>query len=177
MSYRLSCALYTFWFIESSWSYEIVPISKMIPLYRWQNWNSDRLRNLPRATWSRYWKWSKSHSVMPSSLWPHGLYSPWNSPGQNTGVGSLSLLQGIFPTQGWSPGLPDCRQFFTSWATGKRIGTGTKVQIYLWGQRPELKICMCGRVWRGICLQNMYCPSLCCFFDKVIMVNSYVHTS
>ena len=31
---------------------------------------------------------------------PHGLYSPWNSPGQNTGVSSLSLLQGIFPTQG-----------------------------------------------------------------------------
>ena len=34
------------------------------------------------------------------------LYSPWNSPGQNTGVGSLSLLQGIFPTQGSNPGLP-----------------------------------------------------------------------
>ena len=33
------------------------------------------------------------------SLQPQGLYSPWNSPGQNTGVGSLSLLQGIFPTQ------------------------------------------------------------------------------
>jgi len=30
----------------------------------------------------------------------HGQYSPWNSPGQNTGVGSHSLLQGIFPTQG-----------------------------------------------------------------------------
>ena len=29
--------------------------------------------------------------------------------GQNTGVGSLSLLQGIFPTQGWNPGLPHCR--------------------------------------------------------------------
>ena len=28
----------------------------------------------------------------------HGLYSPWNSPGQNTGVGRPSLLQGIFPT-------------------------------------------------------------------------------
>ena len=26
------------------------------------------------------------------------LYSPWNSLGQNTGVGSLFLLQGIFPT-------------------------------------------------------------------------------
>ena len=40
---------------------------------------------------------------------PHGLYSPWNSPGQNTGVGSHSILQGIFPTQGSNPGLPDCR--------------------------------------------------------------------
>ena len=39
-----------------------------------------------------------------------GLYSPWNSPGQNTGVGSLSLLQGIFPTQGSNPGLPHCRR-------------------------------------------------------------------
>ena len=30
--------------------------------------------------------------------------------GQNTGGGSLSLLQGIFPTQGSNPGLPHCRQ-------------------------------------------------------------------
>ena len=37
------------------------------------------------------------------------LCSPWNSLGQNTGVGSLSLLQGIFPTQGSNPGLPHCR--------------------------------------------------------------------
>ena len=41
---------------------------------------------------------------------PHGLYSPRNSPGHNAGVGSLSLLQGIFPTQGLSPGPPLCRQ-------------------------------------------------------------------
>ena len=47
---------------------------------------------------------------MSSSLRPHGIYSPWNFPGQNTGVGSLSLLQGIFPTQGLNPGLPHCRQ-------------------------------------------------------------------
>ena len=39
-----------------------------------------------------------------------GLHSPWNSPGQNTGVGSCSLLQGLFPTQGWNPGLPHCRR-------------------------------------------------------------------
>ena len=47
---------------------------------------------------------------MSDSLQPHGLYSPGNSPGENTGVGSLSLLQGIFPTQGSNPGLPHCWQ-------------------------------------------------------------------
>ena len=36
--------------------------------------------------------------------------TPWTSPGYNTGVGSLPLLQGIFPTQGSNPGLPYCRQ-------------------------------------------------------------------
>ncbi|CAI9179436.1 unnamed protein product [Rangifer tarandus platyrhynchus] len=41
----------------------------------------------------------ESHSVMPDSLQPQGLYSPWNSPGPNTGVGTLSLLQGNFLTQ------------------------------------------------------------------------------
>ena len=43
------------------------------------------------------------------SLRPHRLYSPWNSLGQNTGVGSRPLLQGFFPTQGSNPGLPRCR--------------------------------------------------------------------
>ena len=38
------------------------------------------------------------------------IYSPWNSPGQNTRVGSLSLLQEIFPTQGSNPGLLHCRR-------------------------------------------------------------------
>ena len=52
---------------------------------------------------------SESPSVVSDSLQPHGLYSPWNSPGQNTGVGSLSFLQGIFPTQGSNPAVPHCR--------------------------------------------------------------------
>jgi len=42
------------------------------------------------------------------TLQPHDLYSPWNSLVQNTGVGSLSLLQGIFPTQESNPDLPHC---------------------------------------------------------------------
>ena len=41
---------------------------------------------------------------------PHELYNPWNSSGQNTAVGSLSLLQAIFPTQGLNPGLLHCRR-------------------------------------------------------------------
>ena len=40
----------------------------------------------------------------------HELYSPWNSPGKNAGMGSCSLLQVIFPIQGSNPGLPHCRQ-------------------------------------------------------------------
>ena len=74
-----------------------------------------RVNELPCHIESGRWKrrelclqnWSH-----PLSL-PYGynyLYSPWNSPGQNTGVGSLSLLQGIFPTQGLNPGLLHWRQ-------------------------------------------------------------------
>ena len=53
---------------------------------------------------------SESHSVVSNSLRSHGLYSLWNSPGHNTGVSSLSLFQGIFPTQGSNTGLPHCRR-------------------------------------------------------------------
>ena len=63
-----------------------------------------------RFSTSSAMKWSESRSVMSDSMRPHGLDSPWNSPGQNTGVGNLSLLQGIFQTQGSNPGLPHCRQ-------------------------------------------------------------------
>ena len=53
---------------------------------------------------------SESHLVLSDSLRPHGLHSPWNSPGQNTGVGGLSLHQGIFPTQELNPGLQHRRR-------------------------------------------------------------------
>ena len=53
---------------------------------------------------------SESRSVVSDSLRPHGLYNLWNSPGQNTGVGILSLLQGIISTQGSNPGLLHCRR-------------------------------------------------------------------
>ena len=53
---------------------------------------------------------SESRSVMSNSWRPHGLHNPWNSPDQNTGVGSHSLLQGFFLTQGSNPGLWHYRQ-------------------------------------------------------------------
>ena len=58
---------------------------------------------------------SVSHSVVSNSLQPHGLkparlLCSWYSPGKNTEVGSHSLLQEIFPTQGQKPGLLHCRQ-------------------------------------------------------------------
>ena len=59
--------------------------------------------------WSgRKWKWkSLSRVQLFATPW---TISPWNSLGQNTGVGSLSLLQGIFPTQGSNPGLPTLQE-------------------------------------------------------------------
>ena len=52
------------------------------------------------------------------------LYSPWNSPGPNTGVGSLSLLQGIFPTQGSNPGLSLQMDSLPAEPQGKPRNTG-----------------------------------------------------
>ena len=48
--------------------------------------------------------------LAPHGLWPTRLLCPWDSPGKNIGVGSHSLLQGIFPTQGSNLGLLHCRQ-------------------------------------------------------------------
>ena len=49
---------------------------------------------------------SENHPVVSDSLQLHGRFSPWNSPGQNTGVGSLSLLQGNLPNPGIKPRSP-----------------------------------------------------------------------
>ena len=59
-------------------------------------------------------KWSEndseSRSVVFDSLWPHGLYSPWDFPGQDTGVGILSLTSKDLPTQESNWGILHCRQ-------------------------------------------------------------------
>ena len=82
---------------------------------------------------------SESHSVVSNSLPSHRLYSPRNSPGQNTGVGSLSLLQGIFPTQGLNPGLPHCRWILyqLSHREAHGMGRGAKCEL---GQGSEMTV-------------------------------------
>ena len=69
------------------------------------NWHMGSLPPAPPGKPKENMKWSESHSVVSDSLQSHGLHIPWNSPGQNTGVGKLSLLQQIFPAQESNQGL------------------------------------------------------------------------
>ena len=68
-------------------------------------WAWQSLKSKPLRTLSEWVKWVKVAQLC-LILWHHGLYSPQNSPGQNTGVGSLFLLQGIFPNPGIEPRSP-----------------------------------------------------------------------
>ena len=91
-------------------------------------WREKKKEERYSKGWRRayYWGWTGQHRwkkqneiqckercgkmMFRNSLWPHGLYSPWNSPGQNTAVGSLFFSRGIFPTEGSNLGLPHCRR-------------------------------------------------------------------
>ena len=89
---------------------------------------------------------SESHSVVSDSLWPHGVYCPWNSPGQNSRVPSLSLLQGIFPTQGSNPGL-----WYRRWILYQLSHKGNP---WIWeldhkAERQRIDPCGLG-CWRGL---------------------------
>ena len=91
----------------SSWPRDQTQISCLLCFLHWRMGSWPLAPPGKPATWGE----SESCSILSDCLWPHGLYSPWNSPGQNTAVDSLSLLQGIFPTQ------VSCIAggFFTSW--------------------------------------------------------------
>ena len=64
-------------------------------------------------------KKEESCSVISNSLWPHGLCSPWNSPGQNTRVGSLSLLQGSYQPRDQTQVSHIAGRFITTEPPGK----------------------------------------------------------
>ena len=83
-------------------------LSYVLSIMKTKSWFSKLVSSLLKSLDSLQ-RLSESHSVMSDSLRVHGLYSPWNSPGQNTAVGSLSLLQETFWIQGSNPGLSHCR--------------------------------------------------------------------
>ena len=74
-------------------------------------WKAGSILAIEGSQLSAFFLWIK-WVLRSTSWWPHRqrpLFSPWNSPGQNSGVRSLSL-QGIFPLQGSNSGLPHCRR-------------------------------------------------------------------
>ena len=64
---------------------------------------------------------SESCSVVSDSFWPRGLYSPWNSPGQNTGVGSFPFSRGSSQPMDWTQASRIAGEFFTNWAVREAI--------------------------------------------------------
>ena len=91
----------------------------------------------------------ESHSVVSDSSRPHGLYSRWNSPGQNTGVGSLSCLQGIFTTQTSNPGLLHCRRILYQLSyEGKATLCNSSVQLLS-------HVCLFATPWTAACQASL----------------------
>ena len=93
----------------------------------WWGYNSVHLLG------KEYESQSESRSVVSDSFQPYGLYSPWNSPGQNTRVGSCFLVQGIFPTERSNPGLLHCMRILYQLShqgiPKERIDTGNRNAI------------------------------------------------
>ena len=123
---------------------------------------------------------SEIRSVVSDSLWPCGLYSPWNSPGRNTGVGCLSLLQGIFPIQGWNSGLLHCRRILHQLSHKGSPGTLLLAfSFFLFFFPFKVKIC-CPKARRPFTLYSLFRCSLfvynvLSFLTQERFPNYYLH--
>ena len=95
--------------------------------------------------------WSESCLVMSNSLWPHGLCSPWSSP--LYGVGSCSLLQGIFLTQESNWGLLHCRQILYQLSYRGRPNTslpGKATKLLNTGDKSYLHSKLIQPLWKTV---------------------------
>ena len=101
---------------------------------------------------------NESYSVVSNSLRSHGPYSPWNSVGQNTGVGSLSLFQGILTTQKSNRGLLHCRWILYQWPEDKvrwepgwppsqNSGKDQAACFFIWPLRQRSQGLSCWPTW------------------------------
>ena len=122
---------------------------------------------------------SESCSVVSDSFQPHVLHSPWNSPGQNTGVSSLSLLQGILPTQGSNPGLLHFRRILYQLSHRKA-----------WKQVKWSGIPISGRIFQFIVIHtvkgfgvvnkaevDVFLKLSCFFFDDPVYIGNLISGS
>ena len=99
----------------------------------------------------RITKWCESESCSMDSWRPCGLHSPWKSPGQNTRVGSLSLLHRVFPTQRLNPGFPHCR-----WILYQLSHQGSP-RILEWVAHPFSRGSSRPRNWTGVsCIADSF---------------------
>ena len=119
---------------------------------------------------------SESRSVVSDSLQPHGLYSPWNSPGQNTGVGSFSLFQGIFPTQGSNPGLSHCRRILY------QLSHKGSPRILEWGAYSFSSGLFQSRNWTGVsCITGRFFTNWAIreaiFSGKILLIRAWTFAS
>ena len=96
----------------------------------------------------------------------HGLYSLWSSPGQNTGVGSLSLLQGIFSTLGSNPCLPHCRQIIYQLSHERNPRIQEWVAYHFssrssWPRNWTRVSCIAGRFFVNWAIREAWIPMAC----------------
>ena len=98
---------------------------------------------------------SSSHSVMPDSLLPHGLYSSWNSPGQNTGVPSC---RGSSQLRDWTQVFCIAGGFFTSWATREAknpgVGSLSLLQYAVLTQESNCGLLHCSQIFYQLSYQG-----------------------
>ena len=84
-------------------------------LYNWLTelcaWSCPSILSQPHS------RENESRSVLSDTLRPHGLHSPWNSPGQSTGVGTLSFSKGSSQPRDPAQVSSISGGFFTRWAT------------------------------------------------------------
>ena len=109
---------------------------------------------------------------MSDSLWPHGLYSPWNSPGQNTGVGHRPLLQGISQSRDRTQVSHIAGRFFTSWVTremqleGQEFWASLVAQLVNSPMELSLYFCFNFRISLSILPKKKKPAKFCCGCTK-----------
>ena len=111
-------------------------------------------------------EFSKLAGLLSTTLSQHHLSGPWDFPGQNTGVGSPSLLQGIFPFQGSNLGLLHYRWILYQVShQGNHAGRGWYFKNKTNKDPAQGPCCCC-------CLVSKSCLTLCNLVDYSLPVSS-----